>query len=231
MHQETLCLLFASLVAACVERPDHRTSEAVGGSEPLIATPDCFELYHDLFDMDSVVVKGLGTCALDTRTLGPINITSNRMAIGDPVVIQDILPYAFVVPNGTHPVDIVRVYHGGYKLNALLRIRLSDDGPISWKFASNNKATMDNTNVRSERFIGFGVDAASALAFDPVNQQMLSKGKFDLLWTDSVKVRDHFVAFSTNGDGFFPVYVGFNDKGEPTQVIVDLLMVECTCEQ
>lgn len=145
------------------------------------------------------------------------------------MILYDLLPYAIDLPSGTFPVHLIRLRFPGYNENALVRIQFSIAEPLSWKVASSDPLVMDTTNVRSENYIGFGVDAASAIAFDLSKQQTLQDAGFDRLWTDSVHASGDFVAFSTGGDGHFPVYFGFDEKGDVCQLIVDLLKVPCSC--
>jgi hypothetical protein len=111
----------------------------------------------------------------------------------------------------------------------VLRVRFSDAPPHTWQFALSDSLAMDSLDVRTEDHHGFSVDAGSALLFDADQQGSLLRMDFEALWSETVRARPEFTAFSTNGDGFFPAYIAFGADGTPCQLIVDLMQVECTC--
>jgi hypothetical protein len=229
-HQ-TLFILLGTVLIACNQRPEPPKPyhpEASGEA----SLPDCFTLYQDLFHTDSIDVEALGRCALITSTIGHLEIRSQRLVIGDPVILHDLAPLALPIPNGDHPIDLVQVVnpkHIGHRMNALIRLRLNDDPPVNWKYASTDSVLMDTTNVRSDDLHGFSVDAGSALLFDARQQKRLLELDIDRLWTDSAHVNTGVFSYSTNGDGLFPAYWGFNEQGEPCQLIIDLMVVRCRC--
>ncbi len=110
-----------------------------------------------------------------------------------------------------------------------MRVRFNELPPVSWKFASSNKAIMDTVSVHSENFVGFSVDAGSAILYDQSKKTRIEDLELDQLWTDGIKVTKDFVAFSTNGDGRFPAYLGFDRDGNPCQLVIDLMLINCTC--
>ncbi len=229
-HQ-TLFILLGTLLIACNQRPEPPTQYHPEASHQA-SLPDCFMLYQDLFHADSIDVESLGRCALTTSTIGHLEIRSQRLVVGDPVILHDLAPLALPIPNGDHPIDLVQVVnpkHIGHRMNALIRLRLNDDPPVNWKYASTDSLLMDTANVRSDDFHGFSVDAGSALLFDAKQHKRLLELDFDRLWTDSTNVSKDVFSFSTNGDGRFPVYWGFNEQGGPCQLIIDLLVVRCRC--
>lgn len=217
--------LTASLVAiACQQKPPVPSSLAVTRVE----LPDCFDLYTELFTADSVSID-TQRVRVDIKEAGDLEIISGKLIVGDPVILKDLQPYAIVLPKGHFPIEVLRLRFLEYDLNALVRLAFSNAAPVKWKVGTSDRATMDTASVHSEDFIGFGVDAASAIAFDLSNQQTLQDAEFDRLWTDNVHASGEFVAFSTGGDGHFPVYFGFDEKGDVCQLIVDLLKVPCSC--
>jgi hypothetical protein len=229
--QHTLFTLLGVLLIACVPRAEPTDPIGTESTRP-ISLPDCFTLYRDLFHADSIDVEDLGRCALTTRTIGHLAIRSQRLVLGDPVILHALAPLALWIPNGDHAIDLVQVVdpkHVGHRLNALIRLRLNDEPPVNWKYAGTDSLLMDTAKVRSENFHGFTVDAGMALLFDANQQKRLLELDFDRLWTDSTNVNTYFVSFSTNGDGRFPAYWGFNKQGEPCQLIIDLLVIRCRC--
>lgn len=229
--RQTLFILLGTLLIGCNQRPVPPKRYHTDASNQA-SLPDCFMLYQDLFRADSVDLESLGRFALITSTIGHLEIRSQRLMVGDPVILHDLAPLALPIPNGDHPIDLVQLVnpkHIGHRMNALIRLRLNDDPPENWKFASTDSLLMDTADVRSDNFHGFSVDAGSALLFDARHQKRLLDLDFDRLWTDSTNVNPDVFSFSTNGDGRFPAYWGFNEQGEPCQLIIDLLVVRCRC--
>ena len=178
------------------------------------------------------MINGIGACAIFSRTCGHLNVRSGRITLGDPILVHALEPCALAVPAGTHAVDVVqfeRPGSPGSRQNMLVRVRLNDNTTVTWKYASTDKSVMDTVDVHTEDLRGFGVDAGTAVLFDPEAQQRLMSLPFDPLWTDLITVNKDFVAFSTNGDGFYPAYWGFDPSGAPCQLIIDLLTIECSC--
>jgi hypothetical protein len=204
-------------------------------SSPSVDTtkvPNCFDIYQIAFGSDTLTTEWTGLTAATKSTVGQLHITSGSFAIGDQVLLPHLQPCAQKVPAGDYDVEVVKVRHPQdpkFAINALMRVRFNELPPVSWKFASSNKAIMDTVSVHSENFVGFSVDAGSAILYDQSKKTRIEDLELDQLWTDGIKVTKDFVAFSTNGDGRFPAYLGFDRDGNPCQLVIDLMLINCTC--
>ncbi|MBL7964625.1 MAG: DUF4241 domain-containing protein [Flavobacteriales bacterium] len=185
------------------------------------------------FGSDSVPTLWAVRTAATTSTVGQLHINSGSFTIGDPVILPHLQPCAQKVPTGDHDIEVLKVRHHydpKVEINALIRVRFNELTPVSWKFASSDKAAMDTVSVHSQNFLGFSVDAGSAILYDMSKQTVMEEVDIDRLWTNGIKVNKDFVAFSTNGDGRFPAYLGFDQDGNPCQLVIDLLLINCTCQ-
>lgn len=237
MNRSMIRSIGAMLVAFLIgcERPSVPSTPGLA-STPSVDTaqaPNCFDIYQKAFGSDSVPTLWAVRTAATTSTVGQLHITSGSFTIGDPVILPHLQPCAQKVPTGDHDIEVLKVRHHydpKVEINALIRVRFNELTPVSWKFASSDKAAMDSVSVHSQNFLGFSVDAGSAILYDKSKQTVMEEVDIDRLWTDGIKINKDFVAFSTNGDGRFPAYLGFDQDGNPCQLVIDLLLINCTCQ-
>lgn len=228
----TISIVSLFTLVACTGQPAHSDLPSPEKDTiPAKQLPDCFTLYEDLFHSESVISNG-DSCLVEIFRPGVLHVTSGRVVVGDPVMLHHLEPIAARFPVGDFLPEVVRLRKppNDWPVNALIRVRFSDHQPQRWKYAVSDSTLMDSADVHRKGFYGFGVDAGSALLYDAQYQESLVNMDWNVLWADSIRVRPKFIALSTgHGDGRYPAYVGFDSTGAPCQLIVDFLLVECTC--
>ncbi|MFT3875834.1 MAG: DUF4241 domain-containing protein [Propioniciclava sp.] len=136
---------------------------------------------------------------------------------------DDARPLARTVAPGSYPVDRVT----GFERNAAIRVRFSDEVPVSWHAAS-----------RTGGGHVFGVDAGCACVVDYVAySEMTPRAKaavFDQLTAAPLPAVFEFplgnqnvgVAFDSGyGDGGYPAYWGLDAQSRVAQLVIDFLVL------
>ncbi|MEU1283349.1 DUF4241 domain-containing protein [Kitasatospora sp. NPDC005856] len=187
------------------------------------------------------------------RTVTEIALPTGRLAVCDPSYLPDGAegdPLVIDVPPGVHPVQETGAGYEdemfGERFTArdtyAVRVLVSEKPAVRWTMAV--PPGDDPRLLRDGQYFGFGVDSAtgcfveSAARTDLGRRYMHARTSGDRDDVHEVgggyrKVTDRaggaeLVTFLLGGDGVYPVWVGHDDAGEVTAVVVaDLYEVGC----
>jgi hypothetical protein len=161
---------------------------------------------------------------------GSINLPSGRVVVGEYLLEEK--PLRLRVRPGSYPVyaTLVRYREGGPDTVALGTLVLSREPTTRWKRASSIAVDGGTATITSP-------EAAAVLSHtfdrDQTEWQRLDERIFDSLAAHNYlatrfSLRPHvdLVQMSSgNGDGGYPVYVGYDGAGRPTRVVVDFYLL------
>ena len=157
-------------------------------------------------------------------------LPSGRAIVGE--YLFDADPLGFAVAPGAYPAHatLARYNDEGVDSVAFATLVLSDAPTVRWEEATNiavDGGTTTITSVEGRDELGrvFEDDQLGSMQLDEdIFYSMVAHDSLGTEWeltpdTNLVRVS------SGNGDGGYPVYVGYDAAGNPTRVVVDFLLL------
>ena len=175
------------------------------------------------------------TYTFQNKTLGKLNLSSGKIIATDPILINDSEPFTKNFPKGSFPVDISIA---NKNIVAFVKLTFSNNKIKKWKYAL-LKGEKDISIRDTSLFYCFSVDAGVACLFDAkylkkaksLNQNEWNKSFFlQKPKYESFIAKNHNIeaaVFETGyGDGCYATFIGYDEKGQPSQILIDFGIIE-----
>lgn len=137
---------------------------------------------------------------------------------------DDARPLARMVEPGTYPIDRVTVA----KRNAAVRVRLSEEIPVSWHPAAlvNDPGEVVPVDAGCICIVDYPAYAAMTPRDKAIAEESINKVPRPAAIQFSPGASDTgFACDSGNGDGYYPAYWGLDAHGNLAQLVVDFIML------
>jgi hypothetical protein len=162
---------------------------------------------------------------------GSLKLPSGRLVVGE-VLLFEAAPLDFQVAPGSYPIHATLARYRDYERDdvALATLVLSEQPTVRWAFAESIAVDGGSATYTSPE----GVAVLSGEVAPDVDEwRSLSERIFDsrvahdyLVTEFGLSPNVNLVEFASgNGDGGYPVYIGYDAAGKPTQVVIDFLLL------
>ena len=169
--------------------------------------------------------KVIGNMGVNVLDIGAVHFPTGTIFACDPLVeLEDTPPLIQTIPAGTYPVKICVVPSEKYgDRYACVKVEVSREKPVRYELGMTGKEDLDE-GLDEDDYFGFGVDAGMGCVADIQTGDWLN-------WT--VPDTDcNLPIFSSGwGDGYYPVYFGYDAKGEVCAVYVRFIDIEASYKE
>ena len=175
--------------------------------------------------------KLIGNMAVDVLDIGPVHFPTGQIFACDPLVeLEDTPPFIQTIPAGTYPVKICVVPSEQYgDRYACVKVEVSQEKPVRYELGMTGKEDLEEDP---------DIDPYNDLFCDLMEENAKAHPKYQeshgdwLNWTIPGTDCNLPVFSSGWGDGYYPVYFGYDAKGEICAVYVRFIDIEaCYKEQ
>jgi hypothetical protein len=163
----------------------------------------------------------------DDLQIGDVKLPSGRVIVGE--YLSDEEPLAFTVAPGAYPAHATLARYPDYPNDdvAFLTLVLSESPTVRWQASGAigvDGGTTTVTSVEGRDELLKAQETGSLELNEAIFDSMVAH---DYLATDwELTPQTNLVQVSSGvGDGAYPVYVGFDEQGEPTRVVVDFYLL------
>ena len=175
------------------------------------------------------------TYTFQNKTLGQLNLSSGKIIATDPILLNDSEPFTKRFPKGSFPVDISIA---NKNIVAFVKLTFSNKRIKNWKYAL-LKGEKDISITDTSLFYCFSVDAGVACLFDAKyleKAKSLNKNEWDKSFFLQKPKYESYISSSNNieaavfetgyGDGCYATFIGYDEKGQPSQLLIDFGIIE-----
>ena len=192
--------------------------------------------------------KVIGNMGVDVLDIGAVHFPTGMIFACDPLVeLEDTPPFIQTIPAGTYPVKICVVPSEKYgDRYACVKVEVSGEKPVRYELGMTGKEDLDE-ELGEDDYFGFGVDAGMGCVADihPYNDLFCDlleenakahpkyQGNYGdwLNWTVPDTDCNLPIFASGWGDGYYPVYFGYDAKGEVCAVYVRFIDIEASYKE
>ena len=162
--------------------------------------------------------KVIGNMGVDVLDIGAVHFPTGTIFACDPLVeLEDTPPFIQTIPAGTYPVKICVVPSEKYgDRYACVKVEVSREKPVRYELGMTGKEDLDE-----------GLDEDNAKAH-PKYQS--SSGDW-LNWTVPDTDCNLPIFASGWGDGYYPVYFGYDARSEVCAVYVRFIDIEASYKE
>ena len=179
--------------------------------------------------------KVIGNMAVDVLDIGTVHFPTGQIFACDPLVeLEDTLPFLQTIPAGTYPVKICVVPSEQYgDRYACVKVEVSQEKPVRYELGMVGNEDLDE-ELGEDEYFGFGVDAGMGCVADIQTQNAKAHPKYQgdcgdwLNWTVPGTDCNLPIFASGWGDGYYPVYFGYDAKGKICAVYVRFIDIEAS---
>lgn len=185
--------------------------------------------------------------------MGDLFLPTGKIVANDPFVLFETEPFTHAVPPGHYPVQLSVASMDSFgaedKRVAMAMLKFSDKNVARWELAIIDGQEENLGGLGDDDFFGYGVDSgtggfmdafvANALTtdekykdedfFEKFEEELKASytHTYDYLLADVLDSGEkNFACFSSGfGDGSYPSYFGYDDKGEICRLVTDFLVV------
>ena len=195
---------------------------------------------------DYFTEKVIGNMGVDVLDIGTVNFPTGTIFACDPLVeLEDTPPFIQTIPAGTYPVKICVVPSEKYgDCYACVKVEVSREKPVRYELGMTGQEDLVEEPSEDEYF-GFGVDTGMGCVAD-IQTQAAFKTYWGKRLEENAKAHPKYQGdygdwlnwtvpdtdcnlpiFSSGwGDGYYPVYFGYDAKGEVCAVYVRFIDIE-----
>ena len=175
--------------------------------------------------------KVIGNMQVDVLDIGTVHFPTGQIFACDPLVeLEDTPPFIQTIPAGTYPVKICVVPSEQYgDRYACVKVEVSQEKPVRYELGMTGKEDLEEDP---------DIDPYNDLFCDLMEENAKAHPKYQeshgdwLNWTIPGTDCNLPVFSSGWGDGYYPVYFGYDAKGEICAVYVRFIDIEaCYKEQ
>ena len=174
--------------------------------------------------------KVIGAMGVDVLDIGTVHFPTGTIFACDPMVeLEDTQPFIQTIPAGTYPVKICVVPSEKYgDRYACVKVEVSGEKPVRYELGMTGKEDLDE-ELGEDDYFGFGVDAGMGCVADIQTQAAFKT--YWANWTVPDTDCDLPIFASGWGDGYYPVYFGYDAKGEVCAVYVRFIDIEASYKE
>ena len=178
------------------------------------------------------------------RPVGSLLLPTAQLVACDPLVIPEMEPFSFPMPQGQFPVILSIAQMAEDQRVAFATIRFNQTAPVVWDMLTIEG--QDDSKLKEDEFFGYPVDSGTGCFMDREAGRILDgrmreqSDYYETLIAEMEKTYQHtwswlnidfddvnLVAFSSGyGDGAYPTYLGYSPDGEVAAVVTDFAVIE-----
>ena len=182
------------------------------------------------------------------QDIGTLFLPTGSIVATDPFCLSETEAFQKRVPPGNYKV-VLHIHHiGDDSIVAFSEIRFSENFAVSFELALTKQQAMQHstTPLTDTEYFGYGVDSGTGSFMDKSTCRMLETITDDSFFTQMDKImyksyidtystvnlslpnsNHNLVAFSSGyGDGFFPSFWGYDEKGILCNLITDFFTID-----
>lgn len=185
------------------------------------------------------------------KSLGKLFLPTGKIVANDPLCLYENEPFEKCVPIGNYEV-ILYIHHINNDCRvAFSEIRFSENNPVSFEIALTKQQTMETLTqpLNDGEYFGYGVDSGTGSFMDKATcdmlndldghtdncfftklEDMMDKSYIDTYSTANCTLpnsNNNIVVFSTGyGDGSYPSFWGYDEKGILCSLITDFFTID-----
>ena len=188
-------------------------------------------------DLDAYFTeKVIGNMGVDVLDIGTVHFPTGTIFACDPLVeLEDTPPFIQTIPAGTYPVKICVVPSEKYgDRYACVKVEVSREKPVRYELGMTGK---EDTYWAKRLEEDPDIDPYNDLFCDLLEENAKAHPKYQgdygdwLNWTVPDSDCNLPICHSGWGDGYYPVYFGYDAKGEVCAVYVQFLDIEASYKE
>ena len=184
---------------------------------------------------------------ITVQKLGYLFLPTGNIIANDPLCLFEFEPFEKCVPPGKYPV-VLYIHHIDDDCRvAFAEIRFSENTPVSYELALTKQ--QNNQRLIDDKYFGYGVDSGTGCFMDkeacnaleelvkdiddgmlPELNDMLNKSYVYTYSTANFTLpnsNNNFVVFSSGyGDGCYPSFWSYDEKGDLCSLITDFMTID-----
>lgn len=201
--------------------------------------------YTEAFSQIGTLKVNGKEAVVTVHELGSVYLPSGKLVACDPATCSDgVAAFDFQLTPGDYNVSIAVAEFGNDQRVAYARVQFAIAHPVSWDLALTTSD--DRSKLKPGEYLGYGVDAGigcfmsleSALILQEPDADKISEDIADAMgetyrhtwsWTNHVIDQDkrlNTVVFSSGwGDGFYPSFVAYDERGSIICLVTDFFVL------